>query len=70
MIISKINGFKLCKSDNDFYKIVTPMGSVDLEGSREEVVSELQRWKDEVDSNNPIMLEVENSFIIALEGFI
>lgn len=38
-------------------------------GTLEEVRNELNRWKKEVDFDNPFMLEVENAFILALSQF-
>lgn len=35
-------------------------------GTKKEIKSELERWKNEIDFNNPKMLEVENCFISAL----
>lgn len=37
-------------------------------GTKQEVLDELNRWKIEVDQNNPYMLEVENNFINVLES--
>ena len=38
-------------------------------GTLEEVKNELTRWKNEVDFDNPFMLEVENAFLEALSQF-
>ena len=67
-IICQINGFMLHKND-DFYFVITPEGEtmVNLGGTKEELINELQRWKDEVDGNNPFMLAVENVFISKLK---
>lgn len=69
MIIKEFNRFKLCKQD-DFYYITTPNGDslVDLGGTKEKLIKELERWKVEVDHNNPYMLAVENTFIAELRS--
>ena len=38
-------------------------------GTLEEVKSELTRWKNEVDFDNPKMLEIENAFLATLSKF-
>ncbi|MDF2950550.1 MAG: hypothetical protein K0S18_133 [Anaerocolumna sp.] len=62
--ICKVNGFEL-NGVNGFYSLVMPSGStmVNASGSKDELISELNRWKEEVDFNNEFMLEVENKFI-------
>lgn len=35
-------------------------------GTKEAVKNELNRWKTEIDFDNPLMLEVENTFLAAL----
>lgn len=67
MLISKINGFKLCREGEEFYvKMPDNTTMVNLCGSKKEVIDELKRWKKEIDSNNPFMLEIENIFIETL----
>ena len=38
-------------------------------GTLKEIKSELQRWKKEVDFDNPFMLEMENAFLDVLSRF-
>ena len=38
-------------------------------GTMEEVKNELNRWKNEVDCDNPKMIEIENAFLLALSQF-
>jgi hypothetical protein len=71
MIINRINGFKLTKSSRaDFYQVVLPNGETiaNASGTREDVINELERWKNEIDFNNEFMLKVENGFIDALRS--
>lgn len=69
MLISKINGFKLCREGEEFYiKMPDNTTVVNLGGSKKEVIDELERWKKEIDFNNPFMLEIENIFIETLEA--
>jgi hypothetical protein len=71
MIIKQINGFKLCRGKNkkDFYYVILPNGETmtNLSGTKNEIITELQRWKKEVDFNNPFMFKVENALINALK---
>lgn len=68
-IICNINNHRLWR-ENDFYYIVFPDGStmVNTSGSKQKVISEMERWKKEIDFNNPFMLEVENKFIATLKA--
>ena len=68
-VVCKINDFKLCK-ENDYYFIIFPDNTtmVNTSGSKQDIISEMERWKKEIDSNNPFMLEVENGFIKALSA--
>ena len=68
MIISKINGFKLCQENKDFYFVVIPNmdNMVNVSGEKQTVINELTRWKNEIDFDNNFMLEVENKFIEVL----
>ena len=71
IIIDRINGFKLCKDSKgrDLYQVIWPSGAtmVETSGSRDEVLSTLRRWREEIDFDNPFMLDIENSFINCLE---
>lgn len=71
MIIDKIYGFKLYTDPKErgFYRVVSPSGltMANASGTKEEVISELKRWRAIVDTNNIIMREVEDSFIFTLE---
>ena len=62
------NGFSLVQVDKDFYEVVNKYGqsSVNVMGTKQELIDELTRWKREVDMDNAFMLEVENSFINVL----
>ena len=68
-ILCEVNGFKLIKN-GDFYCVIHPSGksTVNASGTREEVLAEMKRWKEEVDSENEFMLKVENAFIFVLEN--
>lgn len=63
-LLCKINNHKLMK-ENDFYFVLYPFDQtmVNTSGTKEELITELTRWKNGVDSNNDFMLEVENLFI-------
>jgi hypothetical protein len=68
-IICNINNHRLWR-ENDFYFIVYPDNTtmVNTSGSKQDIINEMERWKKEIDSNNPFMLEVENGFIKALSA--
>lgn len=68
-LLSEVNGFQLWRN-GDFYSVIYPSGksAVNTSGSREEVLAEMKRWKEEVDSENEFMLKVENAFIFVLEN--
>jgi hypothetical protein len=72
IIIDRINGFRLCKDPKgrDLYQVIWPSGAtmVETSGSRDEVLSTLRRWREEIDFDNPFMLDIENSFINRLEA--
>lgn len=55
--------FDLIKNKNNFW--CCPVNQF---GTIEEVLKELKRWKNEVDSDNKYMLDIENHFIQILEG--
>ena len=59
-----INKFTLWRG-GVFYFIELPNGDtmVNLSGTREELIEELERWKNEVDYNNKFMLDIEDKFI-------
>lgn len=63
-----INKFTLWRG-GAFYFIELPNGDtmVNLSGSKEELIEELERWKREVDYNNKFMLDIEDKFIKFLE---
>lgn len=71
-ILAEKNGFLLI-ADGENYKFGhkrqlsgfwgVPVGQC---GSKEEIKSELERWKTEIDFDNPFMLEVENCFLAVL----
>lgn len=67
------NGYILMHDENynDFYfgtetQIKNLSMPCNQYGTLKEIKSELTRWKNEVDYNNPFMLEVENAFLLAL----
>lgn len=64
-----INGFKLRKQ-NDLYFMVEPDGGtmVNVSSTKQEVTDELNRWKNEIDTNNHFILAVENVFIDKLQA--
>lgn len=63
-----VNKFTLWR-EGEFYFIELPNGNtmVNLSGSKEELIGELERWKKEVDFNNKFMLGIEDKFIKFLE---
>lgn len=70
------NGFTLIHDEyyNDFYfgterQINTLSMPCNQYGTLKEIRTELERWKKEVDFDNPFMLEVENAFLLALSQF-
>lgn len=70
------NGFTLVHDEyyNDFYfgnerQINTMSMPCNQYGTLKEIRAELERWKKEVDFDNPFMLEVENAFLSALSEF-
>ena len=75
-ILSVKNGFYLVHDEiyNDFYfgterQIKSISMPCNQYGTLKEIKSELQRWKKEVDFDNPFMLEMENAFLDALSRF-
>jgi hypothetical protein len=68
-IVCNINNHRLWRED-DFYFIVFPDNTtmINTSGSKQDIINEMERWKKEIDSNNPFMLEVENGFIKALSA--
>jgi hypothetical protein len=70
LIIDRTYGFKLYADPKgrDFYQVISPSGltMTNASGTKEEVISELKRWRASVDTNH-IMHEVEDSFIDTLE---
>lgn len=66
--IASINKFTLWKR-GEFYFIELPNGDtmVNLSGTKEELIGELERWKVEVDYNNEFMLNIEDKFIKCLK---
>lgn len=65
-VLAKYNNYTLCR-EGDFY-FIDELDMVNIRGTKEEVIEELKRWSIEVDSNNKLMLEMENSFINVLEN--
>lgn len=70
------NGFILVHDEyyNDFYfgserQINTLSMPCNQYGTLKEIRQELTRWKNEVDFDNPKMLEVENAFLEVLSQF-
>lgn len=69
-VILRKNNFTLIKSEGDFYYIDELKDTVSTaSGTLQELRSELIRWSEEIDFNNEYMLEVEKSFINALDMF-
>ena len=75
-ILSVKNGFYLVHDEiyNDFYfgterQIKSISMPCNQYGTLKEIKSELQRWKKEVDFDNPFMLEMENAFLDVLSRF-
>lgn len=68
-LILEIEGFKLYEEYGAFY-IELPDGGtlINLFGSKEGLITELIRWKTEIDYNNPFMLNIEDKFINILEN--
>ena len=64
-ILSHYKGFVLCRN-KDFY-FIKGIDYADVGGTKEYILKELKRWKNEVDSNNKYMLDIENHFIQILE---
>lgn len=72
IVLCQKNGFALVKC-KDFYRFGSWTDFCKVDGipenqcgTKDEVKSELERWKNEIDFDNPKMLEVENCFISAL----
>lgn len=74
-ILAEKSGFILARDEtvgNRYFfdtrdKILTGMLTpVNQYGTLEEIETELTRWKTEIDSGNPFMLEVEDTFLAAL----
>lgn len=72
-ILAEKNGFILAHDEfynNYFFGTKRELQSLSMPcnqyGTKKEIRSELERWKSEIDFNNPKMLEVENCFIYAL----
>lgn len=59
-----VNKFTLWR-EGEFYFIELPNGDtmVNLAGTKEGLIEELERWKREVDYNNKFMLDIEDKFI-------
>ena len=75
-ILSEKNGFILVHDEyyNDFYfgterEIKSLSMPCNQYGTKKEIKAELERWKTEIDFDNPFMLEVENAFLAALSQF-
>lgn len=69
-LICKCENHGLVQGGDNFYYVLFPDNTtmVDMMGSKDEVITELKRWKKEVDSNNSFMLKIENAFINCLES--
>lgn len=72
-ILAEKNGFILAHNEfyNDYFfgtrrELKSMSMPCNQYGTKKEIKSELERWKNEIDFNNPKMLEVENCFISAL----
>lgn len=72
-ILAEKNGFILAHDEfyNDYFfgterEIKNLSMPVNQYGTKKEIKAELERWKTEIDFDNPYMLEVENCFISAL----
>lgn len=63
-----VNKFTLWR-ENEFYFIELPNGDtmVNLSGSKEKLIKELERWKRDIDYNNKFMLDIEDKFIRFLQ---
>jgi len=68
-LLSEVNNHQLWRN-KDFYYIIYPDNNtmVNTSGTKEEVITELKRWKEEIDCKNEYMLKVENTFIFVLEN--
>lgn len=66
-LLAAVNGYRLYR-EGEFYQVESIRGEsmVNTSGTKCEVRQEMERWKDEIDANNPFMLEIENAFILAL----
>lgn len=72
-VLAEKSGFLLVHDEfyNDFYfgtasEIKNLSMPCNQYGTQKEIKTELERWKSEIDFNNPYMLEVENCFLAAL----
>ena len=72
-ILAEKNGFLLTKERN-FYQFghksdFSSFWGVPVAqyGTKEAIKAELERWKTEIDFDNPFMLEVESAFLAALK---
>ena len=69
MKIDTCNGFELHRNDNFFCLIMPNKGSmVNACGTKEELIQELTRWKEQIDNNNIFMLTIENKFVNTLNS--
>lgn len=73
-VLKEKSDFVLVEGEKGFFafgnreNLRCPWGfPVDQCGTKEEVKEELERWKNEIDFNNPCMIEIENCFIGALD---
>ena len=57
--------------EKDFYYILDAEGRIlpylNMTGTKEQIIKELKRWKNEIDTDNEFMLKIENKFIEVLE---
>lgn len=75
-ILAEKNGFILAHNEfynNFFFGTEREIKNISMPcnqyGTLKEIKAELERWKNEVDFDNPMMLEVESTFISALSQF-
>ncbi len=65
-LLSKKNGFRLWQNE-DFYWITATDDLHHIAGDKKEVISELERWKNDIDFKNDYMLQVEMEFLSVLK---
>lgn len=67
-IISNYKGFTLYSVDDVYFIDGLTQGYVNMSGSKDEILSELHRWRDVIDGGNRYMYDIETHFINILNS--